>query len=140
MEPVRSGWVQPNDRIDIIVSLRPTGKGTKVAVTVLQDVRVLSTGKISVASVMINGKASERDYIDVSLLLLPEEIEVLALANDVGEIQLTLRTEEDHELMDEKTRGTDSTTLLKGERMRILQLKCSEIISQVRAKPALKPK
>ena len=136
------GWVQPNDRIDIIASVRPSGtKSGKVAITVLQDVRVLSTGKVSVASVMLNGKAIERDYVDVSLLLLPEEIEVLALANEIGEIQLTLRTDEDHEMIDEKTRGTDSTTLLKGERMRILQVKRSEIISQVRAaKPAPKPK
>ncbi len=129
------GWVQPNDRIDIIASLRPNaGKSGKVAVTVLQDVRVLSTGKVSVASLMVNGKATERDYVDVSLLLLPEEAEVVALANEVGELQFTLRPDEDHDTMDAEHRGTNSKTLLEGERVRLLQVKRSEIINQVRSK------
>ena len=76
----------------------------------------------------------DRDYADVSMLLLPEEIELLALANSLGEVQLTLRTDDDHEVMTDH-RGTGSKTLLEGERVRLLQVKRSAIISQVRSKP-----
>jgi pilus assembly protein CpaB len=126
------GWVQPNDRIDIIAEVRPNvDKSSKLAITLLQDVTVLSTGKITVSSPSVNGKIGDRDYVDVSLLLLPEEAEIIALANELGELQFTLRTDDDHEVMTDH-RGTSSKTLLEGERVRLLQVKRSAIITQVR--------
>ena len=129
------GWVQPNDRVDIIASVQPKeGKSNRVAITVLQDITVLTTGKITVSSLTVNGKVTDRDYVDVSLLLLPEEAEMVALANELGELQFTLRTEDDHEINTDH-RGTSSKTLLEGERVRLLQVKRTAIISQVRSSP-----
>lgn len=129
------GWVQPNDRIDIIVTLKANERGTVIALTLLQDVPVLSTGKITSSTPNSAKKDGDRDYIDVSVLLLPEEAEIVALATEVGELQFTLRTENDHEVLNDH-RGTSSKTLLQGERVRLLQLKRMKTIQQIRNAPA----
>ncbi len=126
------GWVKPNDRIDIIASLKPREKGSPlVAVTLLQDVPVLSTGKITSSTPESAKKDGDKDYIDVSVLLLPEEVEIVALASEVADLQFTLRTEDDHEVLQGHL-GTNAKTLLQGERVRLLQLKRMKTIQQIR--------
>ncbi len=126
------GWVQPNDRIDIIASIQASGtKGERVALTLLQDVPVLTTGKITSSMPSLAKKDGDKDYIDVSVLLLPEEAELVALATDIGELQFTLRTDDDHETLVDH-RGTSSRTLLQGERVRLLQMKRMRTVQLIR--------
>jgi pilus assembly protein CpaB len=131
------GWIQPNDRVDVIVNVSNPDpnrlKGAeRVAVTVLENITVLSTGKITSSTPTALLKHGDKDYVDVSLLLIPEEAELLALANDVAEISFTLRNEEDHESTERGLRTT-SNTLLQGERVRLFEKKRFNTIQMIRA-------
>jgi pilus assembly protein CpaB len=143
--------VKPGDRVDVVTTLdRPTAHSTtrlekgkpvvvqtteteRVAVTVLQNVLVLATGQV-LPTTRVNGlDARKLAYTNVSLLVLPEEAEQLALASTLGKLTLTLRTEEDHGVMDPEHREwTNLTTLTTGERTRKLHQRRAEVIKAIR--------
>ena len=114
------GWVRPNDHVDIIGSFRDTSSGEQIAVTLMQNVSVLATGKITGTTNMNLLPENERTYNNVTFLLLPEEAEILSLASDLGALTLTLRNPEDIDVQEERGRATINT-LLTGERMKALQ-------------------
>lgn len=155
--------LKPGDRVDVVVSIeaplrltrgwrpapRKVEKGRRsspapaakaeaeptepVAVTVLQNVLVLATG-----AVLPTTRASSLDskalaYTNVSVLVLPEEVEALALAQSLGRLTLTLRTEEDQELLDPAHREwTNINTLITGDRTSRLHKRRAEIIKIIR--------
>ena len=114
------GWIRPNDHVDIIGSFRDPTSGENLAVTLMQNVVVLATGKITGTTNINLIPESDRDYQTVSLLVLPEEAEILSLADDLGSLTFTLRNPEDIDVQEERGRATIQT-LLTGERMKALQ-------------------
>lgn len=116
------GWVRPNDQVDIIGTFKDPGTGEQVAVTLLQNVIVLATGKITGTTNVNLVPESQRSYTDVTLLVIPEEAEILVLAQQLGELTLSLRSEGDIDLLEERGRATINT-LLSGDRTKQLQTK-----------------
>ncbi len=114
------GWIRPNDHVDIIGSFRDNSSGEQIAVTLMQNVVVLATGKITGTTNINLLPESERSYNNLTFLLLPEEAEILSLASELGGLTLTLRNPEDIDVQEERGRAT-MNTLLTGERMKALQ-------------------
>jgi len=114
------GWVRPNDHVDLIGTFKDPQTNESVAVTLLQNVIVLATGKLTGFTNVNLIPESQREYSNVSLLVLPEEAEVIVLAAELGGLTMSLRNEEDVDVMEERGRATINT-LLSGERMRAYQ-------------------
>jgi len=117
---VVGGWIRPNDHVDILGAFRDPTVGEQVAVTLMQNVVVLATGKITGTTNINLLPESQREYANLTFLLLPEEAEILSLASDMGALTLTLRNPEDIDLQEERGKATIQT-LLTGERMKALQ-------------------
>ncbi len=132
-------WVKPGDLVDVIVTF-PMKEGPKKrverrAVTLLQKVPVLATGKI--ADDIAEATMDDRDkaYVDVTLLLSAEEAEALTLGATLGRVKLTLRNGEDlEEDRNLDNAYTDSDTLLDGARQNGIRKKRQKIIEIIRAK------
>jgi len=125
------GWIRPNDHVDVIGTFRDPQLNDMVAVTLLQNVIVLATGKITGTTNINLIPENERDYQNVSLLVLPEEAEILALASALGDLKLSLRNEDDVDVMEDRGRAT-LQTLLSGERTRVLEKRRADIIQIIR--------
>jgi pilus assembly protein CpaB len=128
--------VTPGDLVDVLVSFpMPGEQGERRAVTLMQKVHVLATGKILDTSSSVVMK-NEQNFGDVTLLLTAEEAEVLTLAAQLGHVVLTLRAEEDYD--DDRPAGsyTSSDTLLSGERQRLLKEKRANMIQLIRGMPS----
>ncbi len=125
------GWVRPNDHVDLIGTFKDPQTNESVAVTLLQNVIVLATGKITGTTNVNLIPESQREYSNVSLLVIPEEAEILVLATELGGLTLSLRNEDDVDVLEERGRATINT-LLSGERTRVLQSKRFNTISIIR--------
>ncbi len=125
------GWVRPNDHVDVIGTFRDPQTDENVAVTLLQNVIVLATGKITGTTNVNLIPEGQRNYSDISLLVIPEEAEILVLAQELGNLTLSLRNEDDVDIIEERGRATIST-LLSGERTRVLEQKRREIIQIIK--------
>ena len=125
------GWIRPNDHIDIIGTFKDPQTNENVAVTLLQNVIVLATGKITGTTNVNLIPESQREYNNVSLLVIPEEAEILVLAQELGALTMSLRNEDDVDVIEERGRATINT-LLSGERTRVLQQKRFNTIQVIR--------
>ncbi len=125
------GWMRPNDHVDIIGSFKDPVTNEQVAVTMLQNVMVLATGKITGTTNVNLLPQAERAYGNVSLMLLPEEAEMLVLAQELGGLTFTLRNEDDLDVLEERGRATIGT-LMSGERTKVLQQKRFNTIQVIR--------
>jgi pilus assembly protein CpaB len=125
------GWVRPNDHIDIIGTFKDPQTNENVAVTLLQNVIVLATGKMTGTTNVNLIPENQRDYNNVSLMVIPEEAEILVLAQDLGALSLSLRNEDDVDAIEERGRATINT-LLSGERMRVLAGKRKALVTIIR--------
>ena len=114
------GWVRPNDHVDVLGTFRDPSTREMVTVTLLQNVIVLATGKITGSTNLNLVPESDRTYNTVSLLVLPEEAEIVALAGELGKLTLSLRNPEDLDIQEERGRATIQT-LLTGERTKALE-------------------
>jgi pilus assembly protein CpaB len=92
---------------------------------------VLATGKITGTTNVNLIPESQREYSNVTLMVIPEEAEILTLAAELGNLTLSLRNEEDVDIIEERGRATIST-LLSGERTRVLERKRQEIIQIIK--------
>ncbi len=115
------GWVKPNDHVDIIGTFKDPGTGEQIATTLMQNVIVLATGKITGTTNVNLVPEGQREFSNVSLLVIPEEAEILVLAQELGSLTLSLRNEDDVDPGPERTRHSSINTLLSGERMAALQ-------------------
>jgi pilus assembly protein CpaB len=129
------GWVRPNDHVDIIGTFKDPATGEQVAVTLLQNVIVLATGKITGTTNINLVPDNQRDYSNVSLLVIPEEAEILVLSQDLGSLTLSLRNEDDIDVLEERGRATINT-LLSGERTKVLQAKRFNTIQVIKGAAA----
>ena len=105
------GFVLPESRVDVVVTTTPPGKTQqeKVSKIILEDIRVLATGQV------IEQKENKPVTVNtVTLALLPEEAEKLALASNDGIIQLVMRNFTDNVLV--PTGGVDKGRLLSSFR------------------------
>ncbi|EPX59628.1 Heat shock protein 22.5 (Hsp22.5) [Cystobacter fuscus DSM 2262] len=125
------GWVRPNDHVDVIGTFRDPQTDESVAVTLLQNVIVLATGKVTGTTNVNLIPESQREYNNITLMVIPEEAEILTLASELGNLTLSLRNEEDVDMIEERGRAT-ITTLLSGERTRVLEQKRREIIQIIK--------
>lgn len=125
------GWIRPNDHVDVIGTFRDPQTNESVAVTLLQNVIVLATGKITGTTNVNLISESQREYSNISLLVIPEEAEILVLAMELGELTLSLRNEDDVDIIEERGRATIST-LLSGERTRVLHNRRREMIQIIK--------
>ena len=89
-ETAAGGFILPNDRVDVILShkMRVGTKEEPVSEAVLRNVRVLAIGQ------EIENKDGEKVATGktATLELTPRQAEVLALAQSMGEISLSLRS------------------------------------------------
>ena len=125
------GWVRPNDHVDVIGTFRDPQTDENVAVTLLQNVIVLATGKVTGTTNVNLLPEHQREYQNITLMVIPEEAEILTLASELGNLTLSLRNEEDVDMIEERGRATIST-LLSGERTRVLEQKRREIIQIIK--------
>jgi pilus assembly protein CpaB len=92
-----AGLVQPKSRVDVIFT-RPGRMDEASTSTILQNVQVLSTGRMAPSGLSPQAAAAEarapRAPV-VTLLLTPDQAEVLELAKNEGKISLSLRNPQD---------------------------------------------
>ncbi len=101
-----AGFVLPNSTVDVIVTTTPP-RGPRISKIVLQNLRVLAVGQKMEEK---EGKAIQVPTVTVSIT--PEEAEKLALASNVGTLQLLLRGAKDN--VPASTRGASIPNLLGG--------------------------
>jgi len=128
-------WVRPNDHIDVLGTFRDPNSNQIVAVTLLQNVIVLATGQTTAST---QSSTREVEYGTVTLLVLPEEAEILVLAQELGSLYLSLRNAEDISIFEERARTTIQT-LLTGERVKKLQERRYQTIQIIRGLAPMKP-
>ena len=135
------GWVRPGDHVDLIVSARDEQKKERTASIRLQNVIVLATGKITQTTNTGMLRPSQQEYGNVSVLALPEEIELLALMRERATYRMLLRNDEDVDVVEDRL-GAGPSTLLNGERVGLLGKKRAQTIQTIRgsAPPASAPK
>ncbi len=121
-------WVRPNDHVDVLGTFRDPATNQMVAVTMLQNVIVLATGQLTEAS---HSRRSDNTYSTVTLLVLPEEAEIMVLAQEQGSLYLSLRNSEDISIFEERARTTIQT-LITGERVKELQKRRYRTIQIIR--------
>ncbi|NMB77192.1 MAG: Flp pilus assembly protein CpaB [Myxococcales bacterium] len=92
-----AGWVRPADHVDIMGTFQDPKDNQMVTVTLMQNVVVMATGSQSVSSManLLPGERREVGYNTITLWVLPEEAEILALAAELGTLRLTLRNPHD---------------------------------------------
>ena len=120
-------WIEPGDHVDIIGIFRDPVSRDMVSVTMLQNVVVLATGRIGGQTNMHLLNENERAYNTVTVHVLPEAVEMLVLAQDLGTLYLSLRNAEDNEIADLADARTTVKTLLTGERSKQISRTQSKI-------------
>lgn len=101
-----AGFVLPGLRVDILVTGKPSNDAKDtVTTTVLQNILVLSAGQ----TIQPDARGQAINAPTVTLLVSPDQAEVLTLAGNEGHIQLVLRNGSDQGI--EKTAGTTVTAL-----------------------------
>ncbi|MFT3839887.1 MAG: Flp pilus assembly protein CpaB [Myxococcaceae bacterium] len=114
------GWVKPNDHVDIIGTFKDPGTNEQTAMTLMQNVTVLATGKITGTTNINLIPEGQRDYNNITVLVIPEEAEILTLAQELGALNLTLRNEDDIDEPIARGRSTINT-LFSGDRLARLE-------------------
>jgi pilus assembly protein CpaB len=122
-------WVQPNDHVDVVASFHDPGTHELKMVTLLQNVVVLATGRITANSAWIPD--GERKFGTVTLLVLPEEAEMVTLAQELGTLTLLLRNPDDLDVQEQRS-VVDQKMLLTGERAGELQQRRYRTIQIIR--------
>ena len=101
-----SGFVMPNSRVDVLVSMAKTkNQDERIAKVILQDVTVLAAGQ---TVEMRDNKPVT--VTTVTLSLTPEQTERLAVAQAEGKLTLAMRNLRDTQVV--KTPGATPTALL----------------------------
>ena len=114
------GWVRPNDHVDVVGTFKDPKDDKAVAVTLMQNIIVLATGKITGTTNINLVPENQRTYGDVTLQVYADEVELLVLARELGSLTLTLRNEEDISNIEDRSH-VNIETLLSGERAKALQ-------------------
>ncbi len=101
-----SGFVMPNSRVDVLVSMpKAPGSNEKIAKVILQDVTVLAAGQI--VEMKDNKPVTNTT---VTLALSPQQVERLAVAQSDGRLMLVQRNLRDTQFV--RTPGATPSSLL----------------------------
>lgn len=94
-----AGFIHPDDRVDVLVTLHPSHPGAETTTKVfLQNVKVLAVGQEVEANDQARMHASPATV--ATLLVSPHDAERLALASSEGRLLLTLRSWTDSQPVD----------------------------------------
>ena len=104
-----AGFVLPSSSVDVVVTTQPP-RGEKISKIVLQNLRVLAVGQMMEEK---EGKAIKVPTVTVAIT--PAEAEKLALAGNIGSLQLLLRGAKDKTTS--TTGGASIPNLLSGSGM-----------------------
>lgn len=94
-----SGLMRPGDHVDVVLTYKqykPGRHSVQRTVTVLQNVKVFATGSIR-ASTVKEDDGTERNVKNASLLVKPEDANLLMAAETRGQLTLSLRKKDDEE-------------------------------------------
>jgi pilus assembly protein CpaB len=108
-----SGLIQPNSRVDVLVTIQEPGTSKQVAKLFMENMRVLSVG----TEIQRDASGKPITATTVTLGVTPQQAERLAVAMNQGAIQLVLRGYGDPDSV--KTGGATSSDVLsqlRGER------------------------
>jgi pilus assembly protein CpaB len=100
-----AGFVLPGMRVDVLVTGRPLSGPETITNTVLQNITVLSAGQ----TMAPDARGQAINAPTVTLLVSPEQAEVVTLAGSEGRIQLVLRNGSDTDV--QKTAGVTVANL-----------------------------
>ena len=89
-----SGLLNPNDHIDILCTLRSQESDEEATITLLQNITVLATG-----NTLAGERSTRSGYNSLTLLVTPEEAELLAFAQQKAIVTAVLRNPEDIETL-----------------------------------------
>ena len=104
-----AGFIHPDDRVDVIVTIHATtGNGETMSKVILQNVKVLAVGKELEVNERNRNQANPATV--ATLLVNPEESEKLALSATEGRLMLTLRSWTDNQAV--ITQGMNASTLI----------------------------
>jgi pilus assembly protein CpaB len=101
-----SGLIQPNSRVDVLVTIQEPGTSKQVAKLFMENMRVLSVG----TEIQRDASGKPITATTVTLGVTPQQAERLAVAMNQGAIQLVLRGYGDPDSV--KTRGATSSDVL----------------------------
>jgi pilus assembly protein CpaB len=101
-----SGLIQPNSRVDVLVTIGDQTTGKQVAKLFMENMRVLSVG----TEIQRDASGKATNATTVTLGVTPEEAERLAIAMNTGSIQLVLRGYGDPDSV--RTKGATSVDVL----------------------------
>ncbi len=125
-----ANWVRPNDHVDIIGVFKDPNTRQQMAMTLLEDVIVIATGEYTGENFKsaTKDKTGQVTYNSITLYVLPQEAEILILAQTLGSLYLSLRNPDDLSSLTQKGRVTldtiftgDRTMQLKAIRRKVLQ-------------------
>ena len=87
-----AGLIQPGSHVDVIFT-RPGSMAEATTSTILQNVKVISTGRTVAIGQAVDPRASKAPTAPttVTLVLLPEDAQKLELAKSQGKVSLSLR-------------------------------------------------
>ncbi|HYM12074.1 MAG TPA: Flp pilus assembly protein CpaB [Bryobacterales bacterium] len=105
-----AGFVLPGSRVDVLVTGSPAGGGenSRMTTTVLQNILVISAG----TKIQPDARGQPENVPVVTMLVTPEQAEIMTLAANEGRIQLVLRNPTDEKT--DKPSGIRVNTLYAG--------------------------
>jgi pilus assembly protein CpaB len=101
-----SGLLQPNSRVDVLVTIRDDNSSRQVAKLFMSNMLVLSVG----TEVQRDNQGKPINATTVTLAVTPDEAERLAIAMNSGTLQLVLRGYGDPDSV--RTKGANSNDVL----------------------------
>lgn len=102
-----SGLIQPNSRVDVLVTIQSEDSQKQVAKLFMENMRVLSVG----TDIQRDREGKSTNATTVTLGVTPDEAERLAIAMNTGSIQLVLRGYGDPDSV--RTTGATSNDVLR---------------------------
>lgn len=140
------GLVNPGDFIDVLGQLDLSGSGSagsgqKVTTVLFQNVQVLAVGTNfeSIATVTAYDMQQKTRSLNVTLALTPEEVGLLAFAQEHGKLQLSLRSpaEKENQMLQVASWATLADYLLEhqGTELNVPKSKASVVGSKEEVKP-----
>jgi len=117
-----ANWVRPNDHVDIIGVFSDPVSRQQTAMTLLEDVIIIATGEYTGENFQAatKDKKGQISFSNITVYVLPEEAEILILAQSLGSLYLSLRNPEDLSSLTTKGRVT-LDTIFTGDRILELQ-------------------
>jgi Flp pilus assembly protein CpaB len=100
--------IRPGDRVDVMVTYklrRPGAPETPKSKTILKFIEVFALDRMREGEGTESSKGTKIE--NLSLLVTPEQAHVLALAKDLGKLQLALRSPQDKLSENEMSAGLD---------------------------------